>query len=65
MDPEYCEVVSPEIRQEVTGPFIRLETDLEDGDNPIEKLKVIPSESQGIVNLDVVPSREQADFDAA
>ena len=65
MDPEYCEVVSSDIRREVTGAFIRLETDLEDGDNPIEKLEVIPSESQGIVNLDVVPSGEQADFDAA
>jgi len=65
MDPEYCEVVSSDIRREVTGAFIRLETDLVDGDNPIEKLEVIPSESQGIVNLDVVPSGEQADFDAA
>ena len=49
----------------MTGAFIRLETDLVDGDNPIEKLEVIPSESQGLVNLDVVPSGEQADFDAA
>ena len=33
--------------------------------NPAEKLEVIPSGSQGTVNLDVVPNREQADFDAA
>ena len=46
-DPEYCDVVSSDIRREVTGAFIRLETALEDGENPIEKLEVIPSESQG------------------
>ena len=49
----------------MTADFTRLETTLEDGENPAEKLEVIPSESQGIVNLDVVPSGEQADFDAA
>ena len=42
-----------------------METTLEDGENPIERLEVVCSESQGIVNLDVIPSAEQADFEAA
>ena len=65
MDPNAAESVSPDIRQAVTSEFIKLETTLEDGENPIERLEVVCSESQGIVNLDVIPSAEQADFEAA
>ena len=55
-----------DICQEVMAEFIKLETNLEDGANPIEKLEVVCSESQeGIVNLDIIPNREQDDFDAA
>ena len=35
------------------------------GENPIERLEVICSESQETVNLDIIPSGEQADFEAA
>ena len=51
-------------RQNTSAGFIKLEaTTLQDGDNPIKKLGLVCSESQGIVNLDVILSGEQADFD--
>ena len=59
--------MSPDIHQAITcSEFIKLETStLEDGENPIEKLEVICSKSQGRVNLDVIlPSGKQANFEA-
>ena len=64
MDPNSAESVSPDILQAVTSEFIKLKTALEGGENPIEKLEVVCSESQGRVNLDVIPSAEQADYNA-
>ena len=62
MDPAFCNFVSPDIRREVVAEYIKLETTLGDGVNPIEKLEVVCSESQGIVNLDVIECSNQEGF---
>ena len=64
MDPIFCDSVLPDIRREVVAEYIKLETTLGDGVNPIDKLEVVCSESQGIVNLDVIESSDRDNFDA-
>ena len=53
------------MQREVTAEFIKFKTSLEDGENPIEKVEVVCSESQCIVNHDIIPSGEQDVLNAA
>ena len=67
MNPIVANIYFPDVFQTVTDEFIKLETPLEDGENPIKIIlvEVVCSESQGEGHLDVIPSGEhQDDFDA-
>jgi hypothetical protein len=57
-DDSMVEQVPPTIRHSVRAKFIRLETDIPDGVNPIDKVEVLASECGGTVSLDEVPNDE-------
>ena len=55
-DPSTADRVSPDIKHDLIAKYIRLETGIADGVNPVEKLEVIPSEQDGAVSLDAIPN---------
>ena len=51
-DADAADLISDDVRRQVVSNFIRLDTGLLDGDNPVKKIEVIASESEGSVALD-------------
>lgn len=60
-DAATVELVSPDILNSVNAKFIRLESGLLDGVNPIDRVEVLPSESGGTVSLDEMPEEGGGD----
>ena len=50
--------VAPDIRHNVIAKLITKNTGLPDGENPIERVQVLPSEVDGCVSLDEAPNEE-------
>jgi len=55
-DPSQQDDLDTDLRRTISANFIRLNTNLNDGDNPIERVEVIPSEQDGVVSLDIIPN---------
>lgn len=52
------DLVAPDIRHNLIAKFITKNTGLPDGENPIERFQVVPSEVDGTVSMDEAPNEE-------
>eukprot|EP00536_Pseudo-nitzschia_multiseries_P010627 jgi/Psemu1/26577/gm1.26577_g len=53
-DAHASDLVSPDIRHQVTAKYIQLEAGLDDGVNPVKKVMIFASEHGGCVSLDEI-----------
>ena len=60
-DPAMMDLVPPDIRQDVCRKFIQVDSTLDNGENPIERVEVVVSQHNGTVCFDEISNEDRED----